>query len=66
MAVEVTTSPAFKAGAAQSVFKLPALATLGNVTSDGKRFLVLVPAGSDTPQAAPYSVVVNWPAILKK
>jgi hypothetical protein len=53
MAVEVTTSPGFKAGVAKSAFKLPALATLGDVTADGKRFLVLVPAGGDTPQAAP-------------
>jgi Tol biopolymer transport system component/predicted Ser/Thr protein kinase len=64
--VEVATSPAFKAAVAKPVFRLPALATLGDVTADGKRFLVLVPAGGDTAQAAPYSVVVNWTAGLKK
>jgi len=58
--VEVATSPAFKAAVAKPVFKLPARATLGDVTADGKRFLVLVPAGGDTAQGAPYSVVVNW------
>jgi hypothetical protein len=51
---------------AKPVFKLPALETLGDVTADGKRFLVLVPAAGDTAQAAPYSVVVNWTAGLKK
>ncbi len=66
MAVDVVTNPAFKAGLAKAVFKLPALAGLGDVTADGKRFLVLVPAGGDTPQAAPYSVVLNWTASLKK
>ncbi len=66
MGVEVTTTPVFKAGPAKPVFKLPARAILGDITAAGKRFLVLVPAEGVAPQARPYSVVLNWPASLKK
>ncbi len=34
------------------------------VTPDGKRFLLLVPAGKNA--APPIDFVVNWPALLKK
>jgi hypothetical protein len=70
MAVAVdTTTPVFKVvAAAKSIFKLPAGQVLRDVTADGKRFLVSVPVGGDasTPQATPYSVVLNWTALLKK
>jgi hypothetical protein len=62
--VEVATSPAFKSAVAKQVFKLPALATLGDVTPDGKRFLFLAPPG--TGRTVPFTVVLNWAAGLKK
>ena len=69
MALAVTTTPVFNpVAAAKSIFKLPAGQNLRDVTVDGKRFLVSVPAGgaTPTPQATPYSVVLNWTALLKK
>jgi Tol biopolymer transport system component len=67
VAVEVATTPTFKPGPARQVFSLSARARLGDVTSDGKRFLVLVPTGRDAPpMTTPYSVVLNWTAVLRK
>jgi serine/threonine protein kinase/Tol biopolymer transport system component len=64
MSVEVTTSPVFKAGVPQPLFKGPAGERFWDVTPDGKKFLMPVPQGANTP--APYKVVLNWTAILKK
>jgi Tol biopolymer transport system component len=74
MAVEVSTSPDFKAGIPKALFPaLPALAsgirnvTPYDVTADGKKFLIINAAGeAGAPGTVPIMVVLNWRALLKK
>jgi Tol biopolymer transport system component len=62
MAVDVTTMPTFQAGEARVLFQQPG----GVIAADtnGERFLLAVPAGEAT--QAPFTVVLNWQAALKK
>jgi eukaryotic-like serine/threonine-protein kinase len=67
MAVDVSTSGVFQAGVPKTLFKVPAGVLFWDVTSDGKRFLMATP--SATSEAAPlkrFTVVLNWPSLLKK
>ena len=70
MSVEVNTnSSAFQAGIPKLLFQahiMPTYYWRSNfvVSPDGQRFLMLVPAGDSKP--SPITVVVNWPALLKK
>jgi Tol biopolymer transport system component len=66
MAVAVTTNPAFQAGTPKLLFQTPRQLNrvAGNYTVDGKRFLFLAPV-EQTAQA-PFTVVLNWQAALKK
>jgi hypothetical protein len=66
MAVEITTSPAFRAGKPQLLgFVVTGGSVLGawDPAADGKRFLVSAPK-SGTPE--PYTVILNWQSGLKK
>jgi Tol biopolymer transport system component len=63
MSAPVTTTPTFKAQAPQALFKV-ASTNFWDVTSDGKRFLIPVPQGANSP--APYKVVLNWTSTLRK
>ncbi|MEK7404638.1 MAG: hypothetical protein AAB225_05980, partial [Acidobacteriota bacterium] len=68
MAVEVKASgSSFEAGAPKALFEARLVPDLRRnrfvVTADGKRFLVRTEAG-DT--SSPITVVVNWPAALKR
>jgi Tol biopolymer transport system component len=75
MSVEVKTEPRFAAGAPKPLFdvrQFPSNATAGgpfryDVAPDGKRFLIdsLATATEDS-DSAPITVVLNWPAALKK
>jgi hypothetical protein len=73
MAVEVSTSPVFKAGIPKALFKAPIWrggtshnATPYDVTADGKKFLIdSVGEGGPAPPA-PITVVMNWTALVKK
>jgi dipeptidyl aminopeptidase/acylaminoacyl peptidase len=66
MAVEVNGSgAAFQMGTPQKLVTLPPNASLADVTADGKRFLITVPAASQNAQT-PITVILNWPALLKK
>ena len=61
MAVPVSTSPAFSAGAPQLLFQGDFLNAPGleyDVSPDGKRFLVLQPADTSPPKEL--CVIVNW------
>jgi eukaryotic-like serine/threonine-protein kinase len=58
MSVQVTTNPKFQTGIPQPVLQLPANVHGGDVTPDGKRFLVGIPVSESTP--APFTVVLNW------
>jgi eukaryotic-like serine/threonine-protein kinase len=69
MTVEIATTPVFQAGKPKGLFQMPWTAggTLHgqswNVSPDGKRFLFSVPTEQGT---APFNVVLNWQAGLKK
>ena len=64
MAAEVSAGPEFRAGAPTPLFQVPGGAIVGDVSADGKRFLLVTPAGpSATP---PFTVVLNWTAGLKR
>jgi serine/threonine protein kinase/Tol biopolymer transport system component len=67
MAVDVRQNgAAFEAGVPQVLFQGPPAGDyMWDVTPDGKRFLVAVPQGESSAQA-PISVMLNWPAQLKK
>jgi eukaryotic-like serine/threonine-protein kinase len=70
MAVDVTTSPTFSAGSPRRVFddkydRSNAFWPNYDVTSDGKRFL-MVKTSSRTPAPAQISVVLNWFEELKR
>jgi Tol biopolymer transport system component len=73
MAASVTTRPVFQAGVPRLLFQTRSGSAGANwagsadahwaPSPDGKRFLFLVP---ETQGAAPFTVVLNWPALLKK
>ena len=75
MAVEVSTTPVFKAGIPKALFQTTVLATTGlarnvtryDVTADGKKFLVnsMLPAAAAALAPSPITVVLNWTALLK-
>ena len=56
-AVEIKTSPGFEAGVPKDLFKTPN-AWGSDVTPDGQRFLVNMPAADNPP--SPTTVVLNW------
>ena len=70
MAVPVNTDAAsFQAGIPKPLFQatLVPIANWRNIyfpSPDGQRFLMLTPEGQAKPE--PITVVVNWPALLKK
>ena len=70
MTVPVSMRPTFSHGAPTALFDAPVQAGYTSdshrwqVAPDGKRFLLLVNAGTE--QAPPLDVIVNWPALLKK
>jgi hypothetical protein len=64
MVVEISTSPVYRIGAPQTLFQRPKGARAGDSTPDGKRFLIAVSVGQSSSE--PYSVVLNWPALLKR
>jgi Tol biopolymer transport system component/tRNA A-37 threonylcarbamoyl transferase component Bud32 len=63
LSVDVSTTPVFRAGVPNLMFKAPASSNW-DVTADGQRFLFVVPAGQNS--ASPYTVVLNWQAVLKR
>jgi hypothetical protein len=66
MAVDVSTSGVFQAGIPKALFKGPPGVIFWDVSSDGKRFLMAAPAGANSSAPAPFTVVLNWQAGLKK
>jgi len=76
MAVPIQTSGAtFRAGIPQALFDTHLSADTRHsggpansfaVAPDGQRFLMLKAAGSDDPAPSTITVVLNWPALLKK
>jgi hypothetical protein len=64
MAVEVGAGQEFDAGAPTPLFQTPRGAIVGDVTRDGRRFLLVTPAGPSASVA--FTVVLNWTAGLKQ
>ena len=64
MAVEVKAGQEFGAGTPHPLFETPSGTIMGDVSADGKRFLLVTPVGSSA--SAPFTVVLNWTAGLKK
>ena len=64
MAVEVIAGEKFDVGTPTPLFQTPPGAIVGDVTPDGKRFLLLTPVGPSA--SVPFTVVLNWRAGLKK
>jgi eukaryotic-like serine/threonine-protein kinase len=66
MVVEVSTNPVFQARTPKLLFSAPPQSsnTAGDYTVDGKRFLFLAPIGHA--EQAPFTVMLNWQAALKK
>jgi hypothetical protein len=69
MSVAVNSSAVFQAGIPKQLFRtqLIPLWLWRNVyaaSPDGQRFLMVVPTSQ--PKPSPITVVVNWPALLKK
>ena len=64
MAVEVMAGPEFRGGTPAPLFQTPPGAIVGDVTADGKRFLLVTPVGPSA--SAPFTVVLNWTAGSKK
>ncbi len=68
MAVDVTSTPEFRPGTPQLLFRLPDWTAGWDVTADGKRFLAAVGEGGGDHSGNPpeaINVVLNWMAPLK-
>jgi hypothetical protein len=64
MAVDVTAGPEFQAGTPGPLFQTPSGTIVGDVTADGKRFLLVTPVGPSA--SVPFTVLLNWTAGLKR
>lgn len=65
VALDVSTSPTFRPGNPQALFRFPN-ADGGAITPDGKRILLSVLTAPEAGKPQPITVVLNWPALLKK
>jgi eukaryotic-like serine/threonine-protein kinase len=66
MAVEVSTSGAFRAGIPRALFKVPPGVLFWDVSPDGKRFLMAAPSPTSASSQLPFTVVLNWQSALKR
>ena len=64
MAVDVMAGPEFHVGTPTPLFQTPPGAIVGDVSADGKGFLLVTPVGPSA--SVPFTVVLNWTAGLKK
>jgi serine/threonine protein kinase len=64
MSVSISAKPVFEAGAPRPLFQLPPGFIGGDVTSDGRRFLIGVPVAQSA--SGPFTVLLNWRKTLKK
>ena len=63
MTVEVNAGQRFDVCVPTPLFQTPPGTIVGDVTSDGKRFLLVTPAGPSA--SGPFTVVLNWTTGLK-
>ena len=64
MAVDVNAGQLFDVGTPTPLFQTPPGTVVGDVSADGKRFLLVTPVGPSA--SAPFTVVLNWTTGLKK
>jgi eukaryotic-like serine/threonine-protein kinase len=64
MSVAINAKPVFEAGEPRPLFQLPPGFIGGDVTADGRRFLIGVPVAQSA--SVPFTVVLNWQTTLKK
>ena len=64
MAVAVGPGQELHVGTPTPLFQTPSGTIVGDVTADGKRFLLIAPVGPSA--SVPFTVVLNWTAGLKK
>jgi Tol biopolymer transport system component len=64
MAVDVQTTPTFKAGTPHKLFQLPAGWLWADIARDGQRVLVAVPASQAS--ASTITIEMNWTAALRE
>jgi hypothetical protein len=64
MSVDISAKPVFEAGAPKPLFQLPPGFIGGDITADGRRFLIGVPLAQSA--SVPFTVVTNWQTALKK
>jgi eukaryotic-like serine/threonine-protein kinase len=64
MVTDIFAGSTLQPSSPKLLFKLPPGSGAWDVTSDGKRFLVPVPAQENA--TAPFTVVLNWPEVLKQ
>ena len=68
MVVQITAGAVFQAGSPKPLFQAPqdpfTARTTWDATPDGNRFLLTTPATEASP--TPFTVVLNWTALLKK
>jgi hypothetical protein len=64
MSVEVIAGQEFHAGTPTPLFQAPPGVVVGDVTADGKRFLLVTPVGPSA--SVPFTVVLNWSEELKQ
>jgi len=64
MVVSVKTTPVFEAGVPTPLFKGSPGVTWWDVSPDGQKLLMPVPEGANS--QAPYKIVLNWTATLKR
>jgi eukaryotic-like serine/threonine-protein kinase len=63
MSVDISAKPACEAGVPRPLFQLPPGFIGGDVTADGRRFLIGVPVAQSA--SVPFTVVLNWQTTLK-
>jgi Tol biopolymer transport system component len=66
MAVEVSSGESFQAGIPKVLFKVPQGVLFWDVSADGKRFLMAAPSAASANTESKFTVVLNWPSLLKK
>jgi len=64
MSVDISAKTVFAAGAPRPLFQLPIGFIGGDVTADGRRFLIGLPVAQSA--SVPFTVVLNWQMTLKK
>jgi Tol biopolymer transport system component len=67
MSVAVNTNPEFRVEDPKRLFKVPPGTLYYDVSSDGQRFLIVVPTGAaGGGSAPPYKVILNWTSTLRR